>query len=89
MSKQSLHQRRVKALRKLRGQYFSIKIRGRRHAEQLRFALREVGYTFDTGVCWAKYNPNKEYWIMYKDMYDTGLYTHTGTGNPKVINHFL
>ena len=85
-----LHQRRVKALRKLKGKYFSIRIRGRRHAEQVRYALKDAGFSFDEDSSYTTYCKYFTHWIVYHQNNGyAGLYTFEGAGDVLHMKHFI
>lgn len=69
-----LHKQRVKRLRKLKGNYFSVYFGSTRRLNQLTFALKEAGFKVINNN-WDAQN----HLICYKDG-DASTHTHAGTG---------
>ena len=78
------HQQRVQRLRKLKGTYVCIPVRSKRHANQIRLAIRDAGISFDDGF-WTAYKRFKKFWIVYT-FGNAGLYDHGGAGDPLSVN---
>ena len=78
------HQQRVQRLRKLKGTYICIPVRSKRHANQIRLAIRDADISFDD-VFWTNYKRFKKFWIVYT-FGNAGLYDHGGSRNPLLVN---
>lgn len=69
-----LHKQRVERLRKLKGTYFSVYFGSTRRLNQLKYALKDAGFTV-TNNNWNKQN----HFICYPD---GDALTHTHAGSP-------
>lgn len=78
------HQQRVQRLRKLKGKYICIPVRSKRHANQIRLAIKDASISLDDGY-WTTYHKFKRFWIVYKDG-NAGLYAQGGVNNPLLVN---
>ena len=74
------HQQRVQRLRKLKGKYICIPVRSKRHANQIRLAIKDAGISLDGGY-WDTYDKFRKFWIVYT-YGNAGLYDHSGANNP-------
>ena len=80
----SKHKQRVQRLRKLKGKYISIPVHSKRHANQIKLAIRDAGISFDIKL-WTIYHKHKKFWIVYR-FGIAGLYDHRGAGGPLSVN---
>ena len=81
MTKQSLHNKRIKLLKKFKGTYTVIKPRSKRHCNQILLAARELGLNIRT--VWNSQVLGKQRSGFYICFYgeghfvnDVGVYTH-------------
>ena len=77
------HRQRVQRLRKLKGKYICIPVRSKRHANQIKLAIRDAGISFDE--FWTNYKRFMRFWIVYT-FGNAGLYDHRGASNPLLVN---
>lgn len=78
------HKQRVQRLSKLKGKYISIPVRSKRHANQIRLAIKGAGISLDGGY-WNTYDKFNKFWIVYT-YGNAGLYDHGGCGGPLLVN---
>ena len=78
------HQKRVQRLLKLKGKYINIPVRSKRHANQIRLAIKGAGISLDGGY-WDTYDKFKKFWIIYT-YGSAGLYGFSGLDNPLLVN---
>lgn len=78
------HRQRVQRLRKLKGKYICIPVRSKRHANQIRLAIKDAGISFDDEF-WTTYKKYKKFWIVYTHGL-AGLYNQGGVGGPLLVN---
>lgn len=77
------HQQRVQRLRKLKGKYIRIPVRSKRHANQIKLAIRDAGISLDNEF-WTTHNRRKKFWLVYT-YGSAGLYDHRGVGSPVLV----
>lgn len=78
------HQQRVQRLRKLKGKYICIPVRSKRHANQIKLAIKDAGISLDVGY-WITYQRFKRFWIIYTHG-KAGLYDFGGASSPLLVN---
>lgn len=78
------HQQRVQRLRKLKGKYINIPVRSKRHANQIKLAIKDAGISLDK-ECWTTYHRFSKFWIVYTHG-KAGLHSFSGVDNPLLVN---
>lgn len=78
------HQQRVQRLRKLKGKYICIPVRSKRHANQIKLAIKGAGISLDNEY-WTSYHKFKKFWIIYT-YGKAGLYDFGGASSPLLVN---
>lgn len=78
------HQQRLQRLRKLKGKYIYIPVRSKRHANQIKLAIKDAGISLDNEY-WTTYHRFKKFWVIYR-FGKAGLYDHGGAFDPLLVN---